>query len=383
MPVYNGDRYVDEAIASVLGQGFADFEFLIVDDGSTDDTPAILARWAARDPRIVLHRSPRNEGVAPALNRGLALARGEYIGRQDADDLCVPGRMARQVAVLDEDPGVELVSAGYELIESDGRRRHLIRRYETPEVVEYLLHFSNFIGGHGQVMFRRATVAALGNYPVAYSYSQDYALWSDLMRRGRCVVLPMIGMRHRLHEQRVSILGAQEQQRQSIAISRKNLEALLQRTLSEREVSAVAAVWRQTGERGLAAEAHRVFRQSYARFAAAHPGRGSRRRARIAHARMWIIGAAMHAKQRKLLDALQYLGYALRWHPLGAVSGIAEVAVRAAAYVRRRFGSRGTALPPAHRGTAPAQSLARREPPYAASSPDSRGTLPHARADVR
>ncbi|WP_159325583.1 glycosyltransferase family 2 protein, partial [Klebsiella pneumoniae] len=69
MPVYNGQRYVDEAIASVVGQGFADFEFVLVDDGSTDETPAILAKWAARDARIVSLRSPRNEGIPAALNR--------------------------------------------------------------------------------------------------------------------------------------------------------------------------------------------------------------------------------------------------------------------------------------------------------------------------
>jgi glycosyltransferase involved in cell wall biosynthesis len=204
MPVYNGQRYVDEAIASVVGQDYPDFEFVIVDDGSTDGTPAILEQWAGRDSRIVLVRSPRNEGISAALNRGLAVARGEYVARQDADDLCVRRRLAQQVAVLDADPGVQLVSAGYELMESDGRRRRVLMRDEAPELVEYLLHFSNFIGGHGQVMFRRATVAEAGNYDVAYPYSQDYDLWSKLMRRGRCVVLPIIGMRHRMHEHRVS-----------------------------------------------------------------------------------------------------------------------------------------------------------------------------------
>lgn len=335
MPVFNGQRYVDEAIASVVGQGFDDFEFVIVDDGSTDETPAILAEWAARDPRIVVHRSPRNEGIPAALNRGLAVARGEYVGRQDADDLCLPGRLARQVAVLDEQPDVELVSAGFELIEADGRRRHVMRRYESPEVVEYLLHFSNFIGGHGQVMFRRASVAALGNYSVEYPYSQDYELWSKLIRRGRCVVLPMIGMRHRLHAQRVSVLWTQRQQLHSIAISRENVERLLQRKLTEREVAAVAAVWRQTGQRGMASDAHRIFRETYAHFMAAN-SRRHRRRVRVAKARMWVTGAAVHAKHGHVIDALQYLGYALRWHPLGFISGMMTIAFRAAAYFWRR-----------------------------------------------
>lgn len=343
MPVYNGQRYVDEAIASVVGQDFADFEFVIVDDGSTDETPAILAKWVARDSRIVVSRSPRNEGIPAALNRGLAIARGEYIGRQDADDLCLPGRMARQVAVLDRQPGVELVSAGYELIESDGRRRHVMKRYEAPEVVEYLLHFSNFIGGHGQVMFRRATVAELGNYSVEYPSSQDYELWSKLIRRGRCVVLPMIGMQHRLHEQRMSVLWGPRQTSHSVAISRRNIEALLQRELSEQEIAAVAAVWRQTGQRGMASDAHRIFRETYARFIATKPSRHHRRRVRVTKARAWVTGAAMHAKHGNVVDAFQYLGYAMRWHPLGVVSGIGSIGSRAVAYFWRKVQGAGSA----------------------------------------
>ncbi len=337
MPVYNGQRFVDEAIGSVVAQGFDDFEFVIIDDGSTDGSPAILEKWAARDPRIIVHRSPRNEGIPAALNRGLAVARGEYIGRQDADDLCLPGRMARQVAVLDEQPDVELVSAGYELIESDGRLRAVMKRYESPEVVEYLLSFSNFIGGHGQVMFRRATVAALGNYSVEYPNSQDYELWSKLIRRGRCVVLPMIGMRHRLHQQRSSIVWAPRQMSRSVAISRSNIEALLHRAVSDEEITAVAAVWRQTGQRGMAAGAQRMFRETYTRFLDTSSRRRPRRRVRMAKARMWVTGAVMHARRGNMIDALQYLGYALRWHPLGTVSGLLSMASRGVAYLRRNW----------------------------------------------
>jgi hypothetical protein len=145
----------------------------------------------------------------------------------------------------------------------------------------------------------------------------------------------MIGMRHRMHEHRASVMWGQRQQSHSVAISRRNLETLLQRTLSDVEVTAVAAVWRQTGQRGMAHAAHRMFRETYTRFIATNPLRRHRRRVRIAKARAWVTGAAVHAKQGNVLDALQYLGYALRWHPLGFVSGLASIAARAAAYVRR------------------------------------------------
>jgi glycosyltransferase involved in cell wall biosynthesis len=335
MPVYNGHRYVDEAIASAVGQGFDDFEFVIIDDGSTDDTPAILAAWAARDPRILVHRSPHNEGIPAALNRGLALARGEYIVRQDADDLCVAGRIAKQVAVLDADPTVVLVSAGYELIDEQGRRRGWRMRLEAPEVIEYLLHFSNAIGGHGQVMFRRDVVLSLGNYHLEFDYSQDYDLWSRLMSHGKMVVLPINGMRHRLHDRRVSVVSGKRQLSNSISISRRNLTAYLGHELDDDEFESMSAVWRQTDRRGAASSAHRLFAKAYARFKEANPSRQHRRRARIAKAHAFFLSAAMHAKRGHFIEAIPHIGYSLLWHPTGFLTAMGEVMKRAAAYFWR------------------------------------------------
>lgn len=360
MPVYNGQRYVGEAIASVVGQGFADFEFVIIDDGSTDRTPAILAEWAAHDSRIHVHRSPRNEGIPAALNRGLAIARGEYVARQDADDLCVAGRLARQVAVLDGDAEVVLVSAGYEIIDAEGRRRGLRMRRDAPEVIEYLLHFSNAVGGHGQVMFRRETVLSLGSYGLEYDFSQDYDLWSRLMRLGRIVVLPMIGMRHRLHEDRVSVVSAPRQQSNSMRISRRNLTTLLRRELHDDEFAALAAVWRQTGTCDSAIDADRLFREAYARFLEKRPSHRHRRAVRMAKAHVWFLSAAMLAKRARFVEAVAHAGYSLRWHPLGFMSGVFASMDRAMGYVLRRVGSFRTAEsyasvpPPAHRDNAPA-----------------------------
>lgn len=335
MPVYNGQRYVDEAIASAVGQGYDDFEFVIVDDGSTDDTPAILAAWAARESRIVIHRTPHNEGIPAALNRGLAVARGEYIVRQDADDLCMAGRIAKQVAALDADPGTVLVSAGYELIDEQGRRRGWRMRLEAPEVIEYLLQFSNAIGGHGQVMFRRELVLSLGNYRVEFDYSQDYDLWSRLMPHGRMVVLPMNGMRHRLHDSRVSIVSGKRQLNNSKSISRRNLTAFLGHELDDDEFESLAAVWRQTDRRGAAGSAHRLFAKAYARFKETNTNRRHRGRARMAKAHAFLLSAAMHAKRGHFLEAIPYLGYSLLWHPRGLLSGVAAAVKRAARYFWR------------------------------------------------
>jgi glycosyltransferase involved in cell wall biosynthesis len=332
MPVYNGQRYVDEAIASAVGQGYDDFEFVIIDDGSTDDTPAILARWAARDSRIVVVRSPRNEGIPAALNRGLLIARGEYVVRQDADDLCIAGRIAKQVATLDADPRTVLVSAGYELIDAHGRRRGWRMRRETPEVTAYLLNFSNAIGGHGQVMFRRDLVLSLGSYGVEYDYSQDYDLWSRLLPYGRLVLLPINGMRHRLHDHRVSVTSAKRQLRNSMSISRRNLTAYLGHEVADQEFESLTSVWRQTDRRGAARSAHRLFSTAYARFKETNADRGQRRCVRVAKAHAFFLSAAMHAKRGHFFEAIPHLGYSLLWHPHGFLTGVTAMVKRAARY---------------------------------------------------
>src|SRR5262245_39958720 len=109
MPAYNGERFVVEAVRSILAQTFRDFELIVVDDGSTDRTAELVAAEQSRDPRVVVHRQPSNQGFRIALNAGCALARGELIARMDADDVSLPERFERQVAFLRAHPEVGVV----------------------------------------------------------------------------------------------------------------------------------------------------------------------------------------------------------------------------------------------------------------------------------
>lgn len=328
MPVYNGERFVDEAIASVVSQDFRDFEFVIVDDGSRDRTPSILRRWAARDPRIVIVRSPRNEGIPAALNKGLAVARGKYIARQDADDVCERGRYRRQVEVLDRERDVVLVSAGYDLVNAEGTRIGTEMRLEPPEVIEYLLTFSNAVGGHGQVMFRRDVVLEVGGYRDAFALSEDYDLWTRLVRIGRIVMLPIVGMKHRLHGQRASVVQREMQRRHSLAVARRMMGELLAREITREEEDAVASVWRQEVRPGLASRAHRVFRETYGTFRRGNSNRIHHWSVRFALASRWTLAAAAFARHGYYLEALRHAGYGLRWHPLGVFASVSRLAQR-------------------------------------------------------
>src|SRR5258708_21755590 len=145
MPVFNREELVGEAIESILGQDFGDFELVIVDDGSTDGTPEVLRTWAARDARIVVVTSPRNIGIAEAPNLGMRHARAEYVARLDRDDLMMPGRLAAQTAVLESQPEVALVSSLYELMDRDGRYLATWDAEQPPDRVTCRLHFYHIV----------------------------------------------------------------------------------------------------------------------------------------------------------------------------------------------------------------------------------------------
>jgi glycosyltransferase involved in cell wall biosynthesis len=315
MPVRNGQEFVDEAIESALTQDFEDFELVVVDDGSGDATPEIVRKWARRDARIVQLVLDRHHGISGALNRGLAIARSERIARHDADDIFMPGRLRAQVAALDADPGTVLVSARYEVIDERGRRLYTSRA-ESPEVTSHLLSFSNAVGGHGQVMFRRELVHAIGGYDERFEVSQDYDLWTRLEAHGRIVVLPMVGMRHRMHSARISVVKADRCREESLYISRRTLSSRLGREVDPDDADAVAAIWRAEGRPTDTSTAHHLLAEALVRSSDA-VGRDARRRIRILTASRWATAGAQLARKGRVFEAARCLGYAARWHPAG------------------------------------------------------------------
>ncbi|HEX8251902.1 MAG TPA: glycosyltransferase [Thermoanaerobaculia bacterium] len=196
MSVFNGGVYLREAIESILAQTFADYEFLIVDDGSTDDTPSILRGY--RDARIRVLTNERNVGLTASLNRGLGEARGEWIARQDADDRSHPQRLQRQLAFVAAHPEVTVAGTQARVIDARGRAVGMSRKPRTSIGIAWCSVFHNPLL-HSSVIFRRNAILEAGGYDEAYPFNQDFELWSRLMERHPLANIDDVLIDHRVH----------------------------------------------------------------------------------------------------------------------------------------------------------------------------------------
>lgn len=171
MGVYNGERYLREAVDSVLGQTFGDFEFIIINDGSTDGTADILESYEDRRIRLV-HQ--QNMGLTPSLNKGLRMARGEYVARHDADDVSHSERFEKQLDLFARRPELTLVASRTRTLENGTEDLH-VPEYRDDTLPAQLLQSSLFT--HGSMTFRRAAVMDAGGYDERFVYAQDRDLW--------------------------------------------------------------------------------------------------------------------------------------------------------------------------------------------------------------
>jgi len=182
MPVYNGAGYIQEAIESVLRQTFTDFELLIVNDGSTDDTAEIIGAFS--DKRIrVLHRI--NGGVSAALNTGLEEAKAGYIARFDADDLCYPTRLAQQYQFMRNNPDYVLIGSDADYMTEEGNYlfKYVNIGHSNEEIQEQINTYCPFI--HSSVFYKKEVVLNCGGYEVNAHTFEDYFLWIRLAKKGK------------------------------------------------------------------------------------------------------------------------------------------------------------------------------------------------------
>ena len=206
IPVYNAEGYLLEALRSVSAQTFTDLEILVIDDGSTDRSPELLAGYARIDPRLRVSRQP-NGGISAALNRGIAEARGEYIVRMDADDVMLPERIQTQVAFLQGEPGLGFCASAMEMIDSEGRifDRYSPRPRSEAELDQMMVDRLPIVYTHPTVTYRTAAVRSIGGYDREQEPCEDMDLFGRLILAGhRGIVLPEVLMRYRVHGNSIS-----------------------------------------------------------------------------------------------------------------------------------------------------------------------------------
>ncbi|MCC6456214.1 MAG: glycosyltransferase [Caldilineaceae bacterium] len=188
MAVHNGEAFLREAMDSILTQTFGDFELIVIDDASTDSTPAILASYT--DARIVLLTNQTNKGQTLSLNAGLAIARGELIARHDADDISSRTRFEAQVAAMSQQPALGLLGTGYQVIDRCGQRLETVLLPATNAELQARLESGNCFC-HGSVMIRRSCLEEVGGYRGYFRMTQDYDLWLRLSERHELASLQM------------------------------------------------------------------------------------------------------------------------------------------------------------------------------------------------
>lgn len=228
MSVYNGQKYLSEAIESILNQTYTNFEFIIIDDGSTDNSLEIVQKYAKEDDRIRVIVNEKNIGLAKSLNKGIALARGEYIARMDADDVSLPERFEKQVSFFKSNSNVGLLGTNIKVFSQVDHRLHTHRSYPLDDLdIRWFMFFSPPFC-HPTVMFRHSLV-----HKVEFFYSdhfltaQDYELWSRLLLHTSSSNLKEALLIYRIHDNQTTESKRKSQLENHKIISHKYINTIL------------------------------------------------------------------------------------------------------------------------------------------------------------
>lgn len=220
MSVYNAERFVVQAVESVLNQTYTDFEFLIFEDKSTDSSRDILRSYG--DPRIRLVENEENLGLTKNLAAGMTMARGEFVARMDADDVCMPNRLEQQLAYLDAHPDVSVLGSAVTFFDESGKEFVAHQPLEHEEIKCTL--FYGFTMLHPSVMMRKGDFEKHGlNYDSAFRVSQDHDLWTRAIRALRFSNLHEPLLRMREHAGKIGRTRKPLQQEFSDLIRRRQL----------------------------------------------------------------------------------------------------------------------------------------------------------------
>jgi glycosyltransferase involved in cell wall biosynthesis len=220
MSVYNGEKYLREAIESILNQTFKDFEFVIVDDRSTDKTSEIINEYFQKDNRIKVIKNDRNMGLTRSLNKAINQSSGNYIARMDADDIAIKERLEKQVDFMERNPDVVLLGTAFYEIDEYGKE--LSRKFfptTDRDIRKILIKYNPFC--HASVVMRHSAFDKIGLYDESILKTQDYDLWFRLASVGKVANLSEILMKRRYDDNNISIAQENEQLKWAVRV-RKN-----------------------------------------------------------------------------------------------------------------------------------------------------------------
>ena len=255
LPVYNAQSYLRESIESMLNQSFENFELIMINDGSTDDSLKIMQSYA--DPRIHIINQD-NAGLPISLNRGINQARGQYIARQDADDISLPERLAKQVAYLDAHPQCALLGTWAQiLVENTPTDRFLSHPHVNGDIQLKLLFFNCFV--HSSVMIRKSALEISGLYPEEKEKfpPEDYDLWLRIAKHWQVANLPEVLMLYRELPSSISRSKLKIMQERARLMSLLALKAILPQSTIPKDIASL--ILAMTNEPFVAPQSHKAI----------------------------------------------------------------------------------------------------------------------------
>ncbi|NQX95086.1 MAG: glycosyltransferase [Erythrobacter sp.] len=242
MSVYNGEEYVADAIECILDQTYRDFELVLINDGSKDGSLGIMQGYAAKDDRIRIIDQD-NTGLTIALRRGVEAAKGDYIARMDVDDVSLPTRFEKQMALIEERPDLVAVTTDVLHFKEDGPNGGKSRLRQDPRVLPLLLVFSNIIGGHGQMIYSREAYLKVGGYDPDYNYAEDYDLWTRLADVGPFARVPEFLYEYRVGHDSISSLNGSKQAQVAARVSHRQFEKVTGVKIDQSVALAMRSFW--------------------------------------------------------------------------------------------------------------------------------------------
>jgi glycosyltransferase involved in cell wall biosynthesis len=223
MPAYNAEKYIGEAIESILNQTFKDFEFIIVNDGSKDNTLKIIEKYKNRDSRIILINNSVNLKISKSLNTGINLSKGKYIARMDADDYSYPHRLERQFKFMENNPSIGVLGGAMEIINENGKSIGK-RTYASKdkEIRRKMFRYSPF--SHPLIMIRKSVLDLAGLYNSRYDSAEDYELYFRLGVYTKFANLSDVLLRYRERSKSITLGSTKKMELKTIKIRNENLK---------------------------------------------------------------------------------------------------------------------------------------------------------------